>query len=263
MFSLTFAVMKKGILFVALTLEAFSLAAQSSTPDLQPAGPLWGVVYQQRSGEYDALCHQAYNLARWRLDALLAQQTPDAKPPAIVTDIDETLLDNSPYAVHQGLLGKTYSDSTWIAWTARAACDTVPGALDFLTYAASRGVTIIYITNRLQVEQDATLANLQRWGFPQADTHHLVLRQPHAPSSKESRRQIVRADYNVLLYLGDNLTDFSPLFDQQPTPVRKDRVRENAALFGSSFIVLPNAVYGDWAPGAAASKTMADSLKTY
>lgn len=255
--------MKNALLCLTLTLRALSLTAQSSTPDLQPTGPLWGVVYQQRSGEYDALCRQAYNLARWRLDALLTQQDPGAKPPAIVTDIDETLLDNSPYAVHQSLAGKTYSDSTWIAWTARVACDTVPGALDFLTYAASKGVTIIYITNRLQVEQGPTLANLQKWNFPQADATHLVLRQPGTSSSKESRRQSVQATYTVLLYLGDNLTDFSALFDGQPSSERKNRVRQNAAAFGSSFIVLPNSVYGDWAPGPSKSRTIADSLRTY
>ena len=250
-------------------MTAFSQSAP--TPGLLPMGPAWGAVYQQKAGEYEALCLQAYHLARLQLDNDL--MTAGDKPPAIITDIDETLLDNSPYAVHQAVAGKTYDDSSWIAWTARVDCDTVPGALTFLRYAASRGVAIFYITNRLQVEQAATLANLQKWGFPQADTQHLVLKQSGATSSKESRRQVVETRHHVLLFLGDNLSDFSALFDHQPYAARKERVEESAALFGSSFIVLPNPVYGDW-EGALynyrypptleeRNKILLDSLKKY
>ena len=243
----------------------------STPPALLPMGPAWGAVYQQRAGEYEALCLQAYNIAKSRLDNLLASTT--GKPPAIITDIDETLLDNSPYAVHQALAGKTYDDSSWIAWTARVDCDTVPGALSFLKYAASKGVDIFYITNRLQVEQGPTLANLQKWGFPQADAQHLVLKQSGATSSKESRRQAIEGGHQVLLFLGDNLSDFAALFDHQPYDERRKRVEESATEFGSTFIVLPNPVYGDWegalynyhypATLPEKNKILLDSLKTY
>jgi 5'-nucleotidase (lipoprotein e(P4) family) len=261
--------MKKIIFFLSAFICIHAATAQ--TPDVLPTGPLWGAVYQQRAAEYEALCFQAYNMARWRLDALLAQAR--SKPPVIITDIDETLLDNSPYAVHQALAGKTYDDSSWIAWTARVACDTVPGALNFLKYAASRGVTIVYITNRLEAERAPTLANLNRWGFPGADDRHLILKQRGATSSKETRRQAVEDTAQVLLFLGDNLSDFSALFDHQSYADRKVRAAESAALFGSTFIVLPNPVYGDWEgalynnkyPPTLQERTrvLLDSLKTY
>src|SRR5205085_6657732 len=75
-------------------------------------GALWGAMWQQKASEYKALCFQAYNVARLRLDLILQQQ--HVKPIAIVTDIDETVLDNSPYAVHRALKDSGYSDESWI-----------------------------------------------------------------------------------------------------------------------------------------------------
>src|ERR1700694_2698101 len=108
-------------------------------------GKLFAALFQQRAAEYRALCFQAYNLARLRLDQQLLQQA--AKPRAIISDIDETLLDNSAYAVHQRLLGHDWDQRSWYEWTARAEADTVPGAVSFLQYAASKGVQVFYITN--------------------------------------------------------------------------------------------------------------------
>lgn len=217
-------------------------ASTSSASSLVIQGPLWGAMWQQKAAEYKALCYQAYSTARWRLDLILQQ--PPAKPPVIVTDIDETVLDNSPYAVHRAVQNLGYTDSSWMEWTARIECDTVPGALAFLKYAASRGVQVFYITNRLEAERGSTLKNLQRWNFPNTTDDHLFLKQ--TTSGKEGRRAIVAKDHEIVLLLGDNLSDFSAVFDKQPFAKRNAAVTDNAAAFGSKFIVLPNSSYGDW-----------------
>src|SRR5271154_2319312 len=80
-------------------------------------GKLFTAFYQQQAAEYSALCYQAYNIARLRLDEALQQ--PTTKPLAIIADIDETILNNSPYAVHQALQGKDYGADSWIDWTSR------------------------------------------------------------------------------------------------------------------------------------------------
>lgn len=205
-------------------------------------GPLWGAVWQQKAAEYKALCYQAYNIARLRLDIILQQ--PHSKPLAVVTDIDETALDNSPYAVHQALQDSSYSDKTWMDWTARIDCDTVPGALSFFRYAFSRGVRIFYITNRLEAERASTEKDLLRWNFPDATPDHLFLKQD--VSGKEKRRSIVARDHEIVLLCGDNLSDFSAVFDKQPYGERDRLTISNAGSFGDRFIVLPNATYGDW-----------------
>src|ERR1700761_9242142 len=64
-------------------------------------GKLWASLWQQKAAEYRALCFQAYNIAHLRADQAVAK--PSKKPMVIITDIDETLLDNSPNAVSQAL----------------------------------------------------------------------------------------------------------------------------------------------------------------
>ncbi|MEQ8219994.1 MAG: 5'-nucleotidase, lipoprotein e(P4) family [Arenibacter sp.] len=215
--------------------------AENAAPMLLQ-GPAWAAAWQQKAGEYKALCYQAYNLAHLRLDELV--QNTSSKPFAIVTDIDETVLDNSPYQVHQALKGAEYSDSSWVEWTSRIECDTIPGALSFLRYAKNKGVSVFYITNRLEKERAATLEDLQRWGFPDAKDEHLTMKT--TTSGKEIRRKKVSEDYDILLLIGDNLSDFSAIFDKKPLEERNLQVQYNAANFGSKFIVLPNPMYGDW-----------------
>ncbi len=205
-------------------------------------GKLFTALFQQRAAEYRALSLQAYNIATLRLNESLQQSA--AKPRAVVTDIDETLLDNSAYAVHQGLQGKDYDMGTWTTWTALGQADTLSGALTFFNYAASKNVEVFYITNREEKERAGTLKNLQKFGFPYADEKHLILKQ--TTSSKEARRQQVSSTHDIILLLGDNLADFSMLFDKKTEQERLQNVQQSAALFGKKFIVLPNANYGDW-----------------
>ena len=204
-------------------------------------GKLFAVAYQQLAAEYRALCYQAYNIAHLRLEQQLQQ--PHEHPLAIITDIDETLLNNSPNSVQQSLAGKDFDSQSWYNWTSKASADTVPGVLNFLKYAAANGVSIYYITNRDEKER-VGVQNLQKFNFPDADNIHLLPKQ--STSSKEIRRLQVMKDYNVVLLLGDNLGDFSDLFDKRSEEVRMDNTNKVAPLFGSKFIVLPNPVYGDW-----------------
>jgi 5'-nucleotidase (lipoprotein e(P4) family) len=218
------------------------ITASSLQSSLVPDGKLWSSLFQQKAAEYQALCIQAYNIAQLRLDEALKQSSP--RPRAIITDIDETFLDNSPYSVHQALQGKDYDNDTWHEWTGKGMADTLTGALSFFKYAASKNVAIFYITNRDEKDKQGTLENLKRYSFPMADNDHLIVRQ--STSSKEARRQQVAANYHIVLLLGDNLADFSALFDKKTTVERAANVQLSAAEFGKRFIVLPNANYGGW-----------------
>lgn len=206
-------------------------------------GKLFTAVWQQHAAEYKALCLQAFNTATLRLDEYLQQDTSQ-KPPAVITDIDETFLDNSPYAIHQALQGKDYEPSSWEEWVNKAEADTLAGALAFFSHAASRNVEVFYISNRDEAGRAATLANLRKYHFPYADDAHLLLQG--ATSSKEERRQTVAEKHDVILLLGDNLGDFSALFDNKTTVQRAENVLQQAGDFGKRFIMFPNATYGDW-----------------
>jgi 5'-nucleotidase (lipoprotein e(P4) family) len=204
-------------------------------------GKLFTSLFQQRAAEYRALCLQGYNIARLRIDAFAAQTN---KPKAIITDIDETILDNSPYAVHQGFKGMEYEPASWYEWTDRSSADTMPGAATLLKYAASKNIEIFYITNREERERISTLKNLNSFNLPNADDAHFFPKT--TTSGKEIRRQTVMQNYEVILLMGDNLADFSNIFDKKTEAERRNNVDLSANEFGKKFIVFPNANYGDW-----------------
>ncbi len=231
--------MKKYILVLTITLLPMLTFAQALTParDFTNA-----VLWQQTSGEYRALAFQAYNFAKLSLKESLWEQA-NGKPNCVIVDADETILDNSAFQGHEIKKGVSFELADWTKWTSMAAADTVPGALAFLKFAASKKVETFYITNRDEADYAGTLKNLQRFGFPNADAAHLLVKT--TTSDKEPRRQRVLDTYNVLLLCGDNLSDFSNVFYREGKDT-KQQVDAAQALFGKKFIVLPNPMYGDW-----------------
>ena len=242
----------KRIFFLSLIIAGCAAPKQATVSETQPAGipvtppvvagKLFTSVYQQTAGEYKALCYQAFALAKLRLETAL--QRKGSRPLAIITDIDETILDNSKYAIHMGLQGKDYDPLTWSQWIARSEADTMPGALSFLKFAEQNGVEIFYITNRDEKDRNGTQKNLEIYNFPNADARHLIMRD--GPSSKELRRREVMGAFDVVLLMGDNLADFASDFDKKNIEDREVIVNKLSAEFGNRFIVLPNPVYGDW-----------------
>lgn len=202
---------------------------------------LYTAFFQQRAAEYRALCFQGYNIARMRIDNYVAKTE---KPKAIITDIDETILDNSPYAVKQAYQGIEYTQNSWYEWTAKAQADTMPGAAAFLQYAAAKGLQVFYVTNRMDKERDATLLNLKKYGLPNTDPIHLYTRID--TSSKEARRLQIMDRYEIVLLMGDNLADFSNMFDKKTEAQRTANTNYLNAEFGNKFIIFPNVNYGDW-----------------
>ena len=246
-------IMKKIILF-AIVLVALSCkntkeiaikptapAAVTMPQNVSLNGKLFSSIFQQRAAEYRALCLQGYNIAKMRVDSYVPQSD---KPKAIITDIDETILDNSPYAVHQAYTGSEYTTPTWFEWTDKSAADTMPGAAVFLKYIAAKNIQVFYITNREDRERAGTLKNLQKFGLPNADEIHLYTKM--GTSSKEVRRQQVMDRYEVILLMGDNLADLHVMFDKKTEEERRKNTDVLAADFGKKFIVFPNANYGDW-----------------
>ncbi|WP_345990210.1 5'-nucleotidase, lipoprotein e(P4) family [Chryseobacterium sp. Chry.R1] len=205
-------------------------------------GKIYAAFYQQRAAEYEALCLQAYNIARLRLDEALLQKSE--KPLAIVSDIDETFLDNSYYAVELSKMGKGYDQTTWEEWTAKGIAKPLTGSQEFYQYAADKGVQVFYVTNRLEQERAGTVKNLKKYNFPLQNDTNLILRAKE--SSKENRRADIAKDYNIVLLLGDNLSDFSGIFDKKSETERSAAVKNSAKDFGKKFIIIPNVGYGDW-----------------
>jgi 5'-nucleotidase (lipoprotein e(P4) family) len=142
---------------------------------------------------------------------------------------------------------QNYESRTWTEWCNRAEATALPGAVEFLRYANSRGVRVFYITNRKEAEKEGTARNLKQVGFPDVNDETLLVRTDRNSSSKEPRRLSVAAKYRVVLLIGDNLNDFAEVFEKsRAVDSRMDAAQRNQTQFGARFIVLPNPMYGSW-----------------
>lgn len=205
---------------------------------------LYTSVWMQRSAEYKALCFQAFNIATEKLHKAVLDENNKHKKLAIITDIDETFLDNSPNSVHQALKNELFNSQSWTEWCNMGVASPLPGSIEFFKEAERLGVEVFYITNRNLNEAEGTLKNLKDFGFPYADGEHLM---PKADTSnKDVRRNKVFKNYEVILFLGDNLGDFSSAFDKVSEKQREEELVKIKEKFGDIFIVLPNPNYGTW-----------------
>jgi 5'-nucleotidase (lipoprotein e(P4) family) len=279
--------MKNLFVLLSFTLAVvFSLCScqQSQTPQAAetPAAQkaanadeqtIMALLYQQRAAEYRALCLQAYNIARYRLDEALKKKSK--LPLAVITDLDETALDNSASSVwayqHDIMIDNNFLRPWWV----KGIADSVPGSVSFFSYAHGKGVDVYYISNRDASDSAlrGTMKNMRSLGFPftsDADTGHFLFRT--TTSSKEGRRHQVAASHNIVLLLGDNLSDADSSFDSKPADVRIKEVDRLRQHWGERYIVFPNATYGDWEftlyseyskahPGVQLSRQTKDSIR--
>jgi acid phosphatase len=218
-------------------------------------------LWAQTAVEYDGVTRGAYRLAETMMERALsdsswtaaleqADQDPAqyrGKPPAVVLDVDETVLDNSAYQARLVRSNETYSTESWNEWCRERRADAVPGARAFTQRADSMGVQVIYLTNRDSVVEAATRKNLRQLGFPVEDDPDAVLTQGEKPGwePKAPRRAWVAERYRVLLLVGDNLGDFVEPADT--TLAARQRMADTYERFwGTRWIALPNPQYGSW-----------------
>ncbi len=210
--------------------------------------------------EYKANAQQTYSAAKAMLDLALQDTSWTAapedqgsdfaeKPPAIILDVDETVLDNSPYQARLLRDGGSYDLESWTAWCNERNAQPIPGAVEFTTYAASKGVTVFFVTNRMNDVEPATRDNLAKHGFPldpSMDTLFTKGEKPDwSPSDKKPRREAIAQNYRIVMLFGDNLGDFVSKY--------KLSLEERDAVYakykdywGVRWFMLSNPLYGSW-----------------
>ncbi|EKU23731.1 5'-nucleotidase, lipoprotein e(P4) family [Xanthomonas graminis] len=239
----------------------------AKTADAAVAGDdnLNAVLWMQRSAEYRAVAEQTYRAAADRLDAALKEPNWDALvpeergnataglKPAVVMDVDETVLDNAPYQARLIRNGKEYDEVSWDQWVAEKKAKPIPGVVDFAKAASAKGITVLYVSNRAVHLTDATLANLRSAGLPVADNSVLlglgtvVKGCEQNGSEKNCRRKLVGQQYRVLMQFGDQLGDFVQVVANTPDG-RAQLLQQYHAWFGERWWMLPNPSYGAWEP---------------
>lgn len=223
----------------------------SVTGDFRKESYINGIVYQL-SAEVRGLQQQAYDLAKIRLDEKLEKRDSYTKPLAIISDIDATLMDDATYMADIVLRDGHWDNGPWDYYydaVGSTGCNPLPGAVEFCQYVASQGVEVFYITNRDWDQLDRTVEQLKRQGFPNADEAHIQVMNTEGSSNKTERRENVLKTHEVLLYMGDNIGDFTADFIRENGPVFRSDMAiadDYKDRWGSDWIVFPNATYGDY-----------------
>lgn len=219
------------------------------------------VLWTQTSIEHELIYRQVFASATRQLDTALADPTWDALPlpprnlaglpPAVVVDIDETVLDNVPLNARDIRTNQVYSYDRWNTWVDQAKAQALPGAVEFLQAADQKGITVYYITNREHSQVQATVNNLRLRGFPvERNEQVLAASTPtghceQAGYGKNCRRQWVANHARVLMLAGDSFGDFVQAEHNTLADQRK-AAAPYLAWLGQRWFLLPNPTYGNW-----------------
>lgn len=269
-----------ALLVAGALLAGCATSQRAATTDTTPPAPVAGTetgqdppaddslnatAWFQTSVERDLVFTAIYRAAHQRLDAALKDKRWDALPkeersndpsklpPAIIVDVDETVLDNSPSQVRQIRERRGFDEAAWGAWVNERKAKPLPGAVEFLDAAAKKGVTIFYVSNRDASLAEATVANLRQAGFPLKDAGQflglgtVVEGCEQHGSEKTCRRQWVAGKHRVLMQFGDQVGDFVQIVANTPEG-RRAAIAPYLEWIGVRWWPLPNPVYGSWEP---------------
>lgn len=275
--------LRAGVVAVLLAHAAPSPGTDSAPIDGRES--LNAVLWMQTAHEYVFSTAQVYAMATRALagagslpSALADPDAPDpgpAAPPAIILDLDETVLDTTRYGAGLIAAGRRHTETAWTEWVTSAPAEPVAGALDFLRAARDRGFRIFYVTNRACPDagrpaayphpacpqREATVAQARRLGLPGSeDPRTFLLRNDQDGwdgGDKSPRRRFLAGAHKVVMLFGDDLGDFLPrsqvrlLRDQRPTDRPVGAAADGSAApwlarFGSQWFLLPNPSYGSW-----------------
>ncbi len=242
----------KNLSIFLLSIILYSCASSSSTigsssdNSVNPSES--AVLWQQTAAEYNALCYQSYQIARKRVEDFNAgfSTMTSGKPKAIILDIDETVLNNSAYNGWLVLNNKKYGEESWEAWVKKEEATLIPGAKEFIDFAMNSGFTILFVTNRSKASYKSTFSNLLKYGI-EATIENCYFKYDN-DSDKSTRREDIKNNYEIFMFIGDNLADFEDVFEDKGLDIatRKSLLEQFKNEFGNRFIILPNVMYGDW-----------------
>jgi len=236
--------------------------AAPSAPKVETHAGLNSTLWVQTAVEARVSSLQAYKLASLQLDAALKNKSWTASteqaarpvkewhrlPPAILLDIDETVLDNSPLQARLVKKGMDYDSMEFGQWVYEAQAKAIPGSVAFVNAARKKGIKIFYISNRARNEEAATQKNMQRVGLLKTISDDQVLSRFEKvswQSDKTSRRRFIADKYRVLMLVGDDFNDFvtgakTSLEEREKLMLRHQK------MWGEKWIVIPNPLYGSW-----------------
>ena len=245
------------LIFLLLITLAWEYSYASEKDKSFQEQSILSVLYVQTSTEFAANNIQTFNNASKALDMALKDKTWTAaleqkdnfvsKDPAIIVDVDETVLDNSSFQSRTILSGLSYPNG-WAKWVNESKATAVEDVYEFLHYADESNVKIFYVTNRLESFREPTIRNLKSLGLPFDDNiNSLIMREDEDVRDKTKRRKNIAENYRIVLLLGDQLTDF--ISTKEAYVFHSDRKKlanKYSDMWGSKWFMITNPTYGRW-----------------
>jgi len=244
---------------LSVAVPAFADTMPTAPPE---QGSLLANVYTMTAAEYRACCRTIYAAAGYRLEELMEDADPSPIRPAVVMDLDETVLDITSFQTFVYENELSYTPARWSVYEQVGVEEVllVPGAGEFIAKAEALGVSVIYLSNRNEANQEFTIAALEHVGLNiEGIEERIYLKPAGASSDKSPRRDAISARYNVLMIFGDNLRDFSEVFKPEQLDdgaaiedyraaihARGDAVDDAVCHWGVDWFMLPNCMYGEW-----------------
>jgi predicted secreted acid phosphatase len=212
-----------AVLAAAFALYASISAIADDNPILNagPAQPqnvgdaiLAATAYHE-SGAYD----RDFAQVAAKASAWISERAPAVSRPAVVFDVDETVLSNWEVIVRDNFGRPIQGECSlavdgpcgWAAWDDLAADPPLGPALEVYKAAIAAKATVFFITGRPENQRKATEANLRAAGFTSYEALHLAPNGVHFSSAVNFktpvRAGIESAGYTIIANIGDQPSD--------------------------------------------------------
>jgi len=258
---------KRSFYIVAALLVA---ACAASPPEHNPASDL-GMQWVKNASEYRAITRQVYATATQALPGFISdrswsavpQQTnAEHLPPAIILDVDETVVSNIDFQLS---FEPPFENWKLNKWNDETPATPVEGVKDFVNEARRQGATVFFVTNRPCEpiagnddpcpQKQTTIQDIAEVGIV-TDAEHVFLSEEQGwTREKLSRRLHVAKTHRVIMLIGDDYGDFvacSRRKARPPCTQAATRASRRAALdkydhyWGNGWYILPNPMHGSW-----------------
>lgn len=129
---------------------------------------------------------------------------------AIVSDLDETLLDNRPF--FKTIKNESEAQIDWRAfenWQKTCQAQPLKPTLELLSYARSKGVAIFFVTGRMERLRRQTIQNLVKHGIAYDGLYMRANGDEQSASTMKSayRKQIEDMGFEIVVNIGDQYSD--------------------------------------------------------
>ena len=259
--------------FLSLLLASHLAACATSPSDAGHHDPTedLGLRWVKQAAEYRAITRQVYGTARRDLPKFIADrswsalpwQTDAAElPPAVILDVDETVVTNVDF---QLAFERPFANWKLEQWASETTATPVQGVVEFVAEARRLGVTVFFVTNRPCEpkvgspepcpQRQTTIEGIAEVGIA-TDADHVFLSQERGwTREKITRRQFISETHRVIALIGDDFGDFvpcvrkkirAPCTEAATSASRSDALDTYDRYWGNGWYILPNPMHGSW-----------------